>query len=80
MFKPGSPFKYPVFNAGPRVCLGREMAYIQMKAVAAAVLERFDMEVAEERGEKQVLMTMGMRGGLPVRVKERKPLGQVSSK
>ena len=25
-----SPFKFPAFNAGPRLCLGREMAYMQV--------------------------------------------------
>jgi len=23
-----NPFKFPVFNAGPRICLGKEMAFI----------------------------------------------------
>ncbi|TVU34750.1 hypothetical protein EJB05_16600, partial [Eragrostis curvula] len=32
-FRPESPFKYTVFHAGPRMCLGKEMAYIQMKGL-----------------------------------------------
>ncbi|CAN6477353.1 unnamed protein product [Victoria cruziana] len=29
-FKPEDPYKYPVFQAGPWVCLGKEMAFIQL--------------------------------------------------
>nr|UHB15512.1 cytochrome P450 [Paris polyphylla] len=72
VFKPTDPFRYPVFHAGPRLCLGKDFAYIQMKAVAASILERFELEVAEERGRYQQLLTLRMAEGLPVRVKERK--------
>ncbi|KAL4336376.1 hypothetical protein AHAS_Ahas12G0004000 [Arachis hypogaea] len=33
-------FKFVAFNAGPRICLGKDLAYLQMKSVAAAVLLR----------------------------------------
>ncbi|KAK4404722.1 cytochrome [Sesamum angolense] len=49
--KQESPFKYPVFHAGPRMCLGKDMAYIQMKSIAASVLERFGMDVLLENGK-----------------------------
>jgi len=35
-FRQESPFKYPIFHAGPRRCLGKEMAYIQMKSGSLA--------------------------------------------
>ncbi|KAL3637105.1 hypothetical protein CASFOL_019404 [Castilleja foliolosa] len=69
-----SPFKYPVFHAGPRMCLGKDMAFIQMKSIAASVLERFKMEVMLEKGkcpEYLLSLTLRMKGGLPVKVKER---------
>ncbi|CAD5193011.1 unnamed protein product [Musa acuminata subsp. malaccensis] len=69
VFQPKSPAFYPVFHTGPRTCLGKDMAYIQMKALAACILERFDVELAAERGRHQLAMTMRMEGGLPVRVK-----------
>ncbi|GAY55825.1 hypothetical protein CUMW_167060, partial [Citrus unshiu] len=38
------PYTYPVFHAGARICLGKEMASLQMKRVVAAVLRRFKDE------------------------------------
>ncbi|XP_065857441.1 cytochrome P450 CYP94D108-like [Euphorbia lathyris] len=68
-----SPFKFPVFNAGPRICLGKDMAYIQMKSIAAAVIERFHIDVnSKEKCPEHVLaMTLRMKGGLQIKAKER---------
>lgn len=74
MFKGENVFKYTVFHGGPRMCLGKEMAYIQMKSVAASVLERFDVEVvgAESHHPDYVLsLTLRMKGGLSVRLRQR---------
>ncbi|RLN22881.1 cytochrome P450 94A2-like [Panicum miliaceum] len=68
--------RYPVFHAGPRACLGREMAYVQMKAVAAAVVRRFAVEpVRAARMEApppyEMTVTLRVKGGLPVRIRRR---------
>ncbi|KAJ0042836.1 hypothetical protein Pint_18463 [Pistacia integerrima] len=60
IYRPENMFKFPVFHAGPRMCLGKEMAYIQMKSIAASVIERFVLS-----------LTLRMKNGLHVRVKER---------
>ncbi|MBA0798703.1 hypothetical protein Gohar_009268, partial [Gossypium harknessii] len=39
-FVSANQFKYPVFNAGPRRCLGKNFSYTQMKMVAVSVLLR----------------------------------------
>jgi len=68
-----SPFKYPVFQAGPRTCLGKEMAFVQMKFVASTVLRRFELVPLDE-GRVPVflpLMTAHMAGGLNVTVRSR---------
>lgn len=60
------PYAYPVFQAGPRICLGKEMAYLQMKRVAAGVLSRFKVVPAMEAGEEPVFVsyfTSKMRDG-----------------
>ncbi|CAL9204345.1 unnamed protein product [Musa hybrid cultivar] len=72
VFQARSAFQYPVFHAGPRMCLGKEMAVIQMKAITASILEGFDMELAEQRGKHDLSISMRMDGGLPMRFRERR--------
>lgn len=67
-------YTYPVFQAGPRICLGKEMAFLQMKRVVACVLRRFRVVSAAEEGVEPVFMaylTSKMKGGFPVRIIER---------
>ncbi|KAH7679018.1 Cytochrome P450 E-class group I protein [Dioscorea alata] len=71
VFRLESPFKYPIFHAGPRTCLGKEVAYIQMKAVAASVREEFKVEALVEKGrvpEHEFSLTLRMTDGLPVQL------------
>ncbi|KAI4322398.1 hypothetical protein L6164_022099 [Bauhinia variegata] len=73
VFMPVCPFKYPVFQAGARVCLGKELALAEMKSVVAAIVRRFDIRVASAESELRFLpgLTASVRGGLPVQVGER---------
>ncbi|XP_059625984.1 cytochrome P450 94A1-like [Cornus florida] len=67
-------YTYPVFQAGPRICLGKEMAFLQMKRVVAGVLRRFRVVPAMEEGLEPVFisyLTSKMKGGFPVIIKER---------
>lgn len=41
-----SPYKYPVFNAGPRTCLGQQMALTEASFVLAVMLQRFVVRLA----------------------------------
>ncbi|KAF5474297.1 hypothetical protein F2P56_006210 [Juglans regia] len=69
-----SPFRFPVFHAGPRMCLGKYMAYIQMKSIAASVLmDRFEIESTDKDKDLEPLLSLTMRikGGLPVNVRKR---------
>ncbi|KAL4203313.1 hypothetical protein AMTRI_Chr01g103410 [Amborella trichopoda] len=74
VFTPENNFKYPVFHAGPRLCLGKEMAYVQMKSIAACIVERY--EVTIHKREKEPLytlsLTLRMKGGLPISLRKRK--------
>ncbi|XP_056168911.1 cytochrome P450 94C1-like [Syzygium oleosum] len=73
VFTPESPYKYPVFQAGVRVCLGKEMALVEMKSVALALVRQFDVHVADGHLSPQFApgLTATIRGGLPVVIKER---------
>lgn len=74
VFKQQNPFKYPVFQGGVRVCLGKEMALVEMKAVALSLIRRFDVQVLlPGQGPKFMPgLTASIRGGLPIVVSERK--------
>ncbi|KAK8673702.1 hypothetical protein V6N13_112020 [Hibiscus sabdariffa] len=41
-------YKFPCFGAGPRKCLGKEMAFVQMKAVVSAIVYNYRIQVLEE--------------------------------
>ncbi|XP_062115962.1 cytochrome P450 94B3-like [Humulus lupulus] len=72
VLKAVSPFKFPVFQAGPRVCLGKEMAFTQMKYVVASVLNRFEIRpVCLDRPLFVPLLTAHMAGGLRISVTKR---------
>ncbi|KAF8013128.1 hypothetical protein BT93_I1106 [Corymbia citriodora subsp. variegata] len=66
------PYRFPVFQAGPRDCIGKEMAFMQMKYVVASVLRRFEIRPVDRDGAVFVpLLTAHMAGGLPVQIRKR---------
>ncbi|KAF2615745.1 hypothetical protein F2Q70_00011185 [Brassica cretica] len=72
VLKPISPFKFPVFQAGPRVCIGKEMTFMQMKFVVGYVLSRFEIiPVSKHKPVFVPLLTAHMAGGLKVKIKRR---------
>ncbi|GAV64277.1 p450 domain-containing protein [Cephalotus follicularis] len=74
-----SPFKFPIFQAGPRICLGKDMAFIQMKYIVASILRRF--EIIPVSPNKPVFvphLTAHMASGLEVLVHKRDQLRKTS--
>lgn len=67
-----SASEYPVFNGGPRTCLGKKMAELVAIQVIATLVMKFDFEAVDdkERISKNSL-TLPMEGGLPCSVKKR---------
>lgn len=70
-----------MFQGGPRTCLGKEMAFVQMKFVASAVLRRFKFRPVDEGRTPAFvpLMTAHMAGGLNVTVRRRTPAPATST-
>ncbi|CAH2033983.1 unnamed protein product [Thlaspi arvense] len=63
----GDQFKYVVFNAGPRLCVGKKFAYTQMKMVAAAILMRYSVKVVEGQTIiPKLTTTLYMKNGMRV--------------
>jgi cytochrome P450 len=73
-FRNASPFKFTAFQAGPRICLGKDSAYLQMKMALAILCRFFRFELVEGHPVKYRMMTiLSMAHGLKVRV-SRAPL------
>ncbi|KAK7337209.1 hypothetical protein VNO77_17772 [Canavalia gladiata] len=74
VFWPQNPFKYPVFQAGLRVCLGKEMALLELKTVALSLLRRFHIQL-EPPHHRTPRFSPGLTAtfscGLSVKVRER---------
>lgn len=65
-------FRFVAFNAGPRICLGKDLAFLQMKSIAAAVLLRHRLDIAAgHRVEQKMSLTLFMKDGLKVDVRRR---------
>lgn len=64
---PKDGYKFVAFNAGPRTCLGKDLAYLQMKSVASAVLLRYRLSVVPgHRVQQKMSLTLFMKNGLRV--------------
>ncbi|MCD9559411.1 hypothetical protein HAX54_017340 [Datura stramonium] len=68
-------FKFPAFNAGPRTCLGKEMAFIQMKLVAAPIIYNYHIQLVEDQIiSPSASVIVQMKNGLKVMLTKRVPL------
>lgn len=60
-----SSYHYPVFNAGPRICLGKSLAELQGAYVLACILHHFDIKITNMDQVKCAnTVTLPMRSGL----------------
>ncbi|XP_024380866.1 cytochrome P450 CYP94D108 [Physcomitrium patens] len=71
VFVPESPFKFATFQAGPRICLGKEMALIQMKLVASSLVYCFKFTLLEDPPRTCLSFVFKMLNGFPVIVHKR---------
>ncbi|KAJ6843103.1 alkane hydroxylase MAH1-like [Iris pallida] len=65
-------YKFMSFNCGPRTCIGKDVAFSQMKAVAAAVVCNFRFEAVEGHVVKpKPSVILQMKDGWKVRIKKK---------
>jgi cytochrome P450 len=64
---------YVPFGGGSRTCIGMRFGQLEIKAIAAQVLQRFRLELARPEAELSIrqMPTLSPRGGLPVVVRAR---------
>ncbi|XP_008796514.2 cytochrome P450 86B1-like [Phoenix dactylifera] len=66
-FMSESAYKFTAFNGGPRLCLGKDFAYYQMKFVAASILYRYHVKVVESHPVvPKMALTLYTKYGLKV--------------
>ncbi|KAK9101704.1 hypothetical protein Sjap_018958 [Stephania japonica] len=69
MFRGESSFKFTAFQAGPRICLGKEFAYRQMKIFASLLLHCFMFKLTDESKpvHYRTMLNLHINGALNVR-------------
>ncbi|KAE8915665.1 hypothetical protein PF005_g19810 [Phytophthora fragariae] len=66
-----SAYKFASFNAGPRMCLGKNLAMLEMKLIVAGVLYKFHIEVLNpEDVTYDLSLTLPVKGALNVKVSQ----------
>jgi len=67
------PYKYPVFQAGPRVCLGMTFAIMEASVCATKLIHNFDFELVatEQLMPDCEKLTMSIKAGLYLNVTPR---------
>lgn len=70
IFQKESPYKFTAFQAGPRICLGKEFAYRQMKIYSAVLLSCFVFKLRNdsETVNYRTMINLHINGGLHVRI------------
>mmetsp|Transcript_16556 Transcript_16556/g.19834 ORF Transcript_16556/g.19834 Transcript_16556/m.19834 type:complete len:515 (-) Transcript_16556:611-2155(-) len=68
--KQPTQYEFPVFQAGPRICLGKDLAMYEAKFATVELLRRYRFELAEELTEPVYSpgITMTVKNGLKLKV------------
>eukprot|EP00398_MALV-I-01_sp_L67-1_P000521 gene521-632_t len=74
-------FEFPVFHAGPRMCLGKRMAYMEMTIAMVYLLPLFDFELMQEQPVTYIpTITLAVKGGLPMQFKRKEDVNSPNFK
>ncbi|XVF73354.1 hypothetical protein PTKIN_Ptkin12aG0194800 [Pterospermum kingtungense] len=66
VFQAESPFKFISFHAGPRICLGKDFAFRQLKMFSAALIRHFRFKLVDDTKDAAYKVTIALmiKGGL----------------
>jgi cytochrome P450 len=71
---------YVPFGGGSRICIGMRFGQLEVKAIASALVRRFDFELEPDyRLRIRQMPTIGPRGGVPVIVRRRRAARELES-
>ncbi|KAK9928307.1 hypothetical protein M0R45_025450 [Rubus argutus] len=60
IFQEESPFKFIAFNAGPRICLGKDYSYMQLKIFSAVLLSSYRFKLSDETKDVNYKMMINL--------------------
>ncbi|CAO2840568.1 unnamed protein product [Amaranthus hypochondriacus] len=60
--------KFSVFGSGPRACIGKQMAFAQMKIVAVVIIRDYYIEALEKQHKPFISLISHIKDGLKVKV------------
>ncbi len=70
--KEPSPFKFSFFNAGPRLCVGKRAAFLEVMIAAVMLLQKFKFTIKKDHNPAyKATITLTMRHGLPMHIAPR---------
>ena len=66
-------YRFPVFQAGPRICLGKDLALMEAKLCVVELVRRYRVSLAEEPPSKLYIpgLTLSYRGDLALKFDRR---------
>ncbi|XVE94192.1 hypothetical protein REPUB_Repub01dG0260600 [Reevesia pubescens] len=65
-------YQFPAFSSGPRICLGKELAFTMMKATAATIIHNYNIQIVKDHPVKPMnSIVFHMKHGLIARISNR---------
>jgi len=69
--RPAARYAYLPFGAGPRACVGIHFASVEGPLLLALIGRRYDLQLAQERVESQLMVTLRPKGGIRMMLQPR---------
>ncbi|MGB4068864.1 MAG: cytochrome P450 [Nitrospira sp.] len=69
--RPAARYAYLPFGAGPRACVGIHFSSVEGPLLLALIGRRYDLHLAQERVEPQLMVTLRPRGGIRMMIELR---------
>ncbi|MEL6537556.1 MAG: cytochrome P450 [Bacteroidota bacterium] len=69
--KGSEKLKFMPFGAGPRMCIGWNFAMMELVAILASLVRRFDIEVLTDEASYEAAITLAPTSHIDIKVKER---------
>ena len=70
--RPVSRYAYLPFGAGPRACVGIHFASVEGPLLLALIGRRYDLQLAQETVEPELMVTLRPKGGISMMLQPRK--------